>query len=1145
MDRVIREINGTLLNSGPEFTDGQLLEMFRVRRNEAAFEAIVRRHGPMVLAVCRRILGNHHDAEDAFQATFLVLARRSGMIAPRDMAANWLHGVAVRTAQKARTQAAKIRTRELRAVLPVDSQSAPHEAEFDMRESLDRELARLPEKYRTPIVLCELEGKSHKEAARLLRWPEGTLSVRLMRAKKLLAQRLARQGIGTAGAIAILSAASAVPASVPSSLVSSSVNFATQFAVGDVRGAIPGQIAVLAEEVLRGLFMSKMKSLVASIVLLGLLFGGVAFSIRALTADSLLAKPVDALVAQAPEGPKEQKVEVPAEKSVFEGAKTSDPPRLDSFGDPLPEGVAARLGANRFCHELHDSRLAHSPDGKTLICCSVTGVIVWDAATGRELHRLKVAAGCVAFSPDGKTLALGERVERVPSVGLWDLRSGKKIKEFSPPEWKRDDARLDLLRFSPDGKHLVACCGESSSVVFDVLSGEVRMSLGGSDSFVCESLAVSPDGKALVAAVHPPSEEKIRHLRWWDFVTGQPIRTIQELPNGVKSMAFSPDGSALAIGMYEECAILLLDAETGKTTSRLKPEKTEGRSEDSPEVFDIAFAPDGKKLVAASRCDGDSAVRIWDLTSGKVVHVLSAREADGDSMSLSPDGKTVAFGQLGSVVRLWDVATGNGLFTEQLGHESLIRALVFSPDGKTLVSGGWFDQTFLWDWATKKRIGRLPAAAHGNGSCSFSPDGRRLATFKGSRSQVDNKIRVWDAATCKEVSSIAIPDERTHFTSAIFSSDGTKLFTLDRTSESYAQAVRHWDFATGRQEKQWPIPAAAYESFLLSDGKTVHYFGTDRGLHVYDAQKARLRSVSVERLEGYSPSPDGRIAFSHGTKQKVYQLSETCTGQQICTLKGLQRAVQCNAWSPDGRFVATGYGLTLSMTQVEEQSVRVWDTSTGKERAILGGFYSNVTALTFSPDGAFVLAGLHDGTILAWNLKERIPGTPVPHLSKDDLEARWMDLLSDKAAAAHEAIGVLVSAPEQAVRMLRDRLRPSPLANAGKIQHWIADLDSEQFAVREAASKELAKIDAQIEPYVREALKGNVSPETARRLERIVSTVDILDARSVRTIRAITVLERIGSSDAREVLQSLADGAPGSLATEEAAASLQRLARRK
>ena len=209
MDRVIREISRTLLKSGPEIADGQLLEMFRVCRNEAAFEAIVQRHGPMVLAVCRRILGNHHDAEDAFQATFLVLARRSGSIAPRDMAASWLYGVAVRTAQKTRTQAARVRVRELRAMVSIDSRTAPHESEFDLQESLDRELARLPEKYRAPIVLCELEGKSHKEAARELRWPEGTLSVRLMRAKKLLAQRLARQGLGTtAGAIAILSAAS-------------------------------------------------------------------------------------------------------------------------------------------------------------------------------------------------------------------------------------------------------------------------------------------------------------------------------------------------------------------------------------------------------------------------------------------------------------------------------------------------------------------------------------------------------------------------------------------------------------------------------------------------------------------------------------------------------------------------------------------------------------------------------------------------------------------------------------------------------------------------------------------------------------------------------------------------------------------------
>ena len=744
MDRVIREISRTLLKSGPEISDGQLLEMFRVRRNEAAFEAIVHRHGPMVLAVCHRILGNHHDAEDAFQATFLVLARKSASIGPREMAASWLYEVAVRTAQKARTQAVRIRIRERRAVMPMDSRTAAHESEVDMRESLDRELARLPEKYRTPIVLCELEGMSHKEAARELRWPEGTVSVRLMRAKKLLSQRLARQGLGTtAGTIAILAATSA-PASVPSALASSSVSFASLFADRAGPSAIPGKVAALAEEVLRGLLMSKMKTLLGTIVLLGLLVGGAAFSLHALNAGFLAAKPVDALVAQGPEAPNKEKVEVPA---------NGKPPRLDSFGDPLPDGAAARLGARRFRDDGENTGLAFSPDGKTLVGRSASGIVVWDAATGIERYRLPVSTGSfrslqegIGVSPDGAILAISESAWQDAAIGLWDLRTGKRTRTLSFPKDEAKNAQPDKLRFTMDGKSLAVCStGKRKAVVFDLASGRIRASFGGTDdSYVCSNIAVSADAKTLVAVAYPWDKDKglgaPHGLHWWDIATGKRIHAIHEMSQDgaktfVRSMAFSPDDKTLALGILDK--ILLFDSATGNEKGRLEAEKM-------GQITGIAFTPDGKKLVSGGEDDG--AIRIWDLATGTALHVLKGRMSLGRSMALTPDGKTVALGAVGTVVQLWDVATGKELFADRQGHDSKVNALAFTPDGKTLASGGNFRQTYLWDWATKKRIGILPVSAT---VLSFSSNGKQLATVAGNASLRD-KVQVWDVERQKE-----------------------------------------------------------------------------------------------------------------------------------------------------------------------------------------------------------------------------------------------------------------------------------------------------------------------------------------------------------------------------------------------------------
>src|SRR6516164_94852 len=155
---------------GEKPTDTELLQRFTGRHEEAAFAALVERHGPMVLGVCRRVLQDAHDAEDAFQATFLVLVRKAASVRPREKVGNWLYGVAYRTAREARALAARRRGRE-RQVTDMPEPEAPAEDGWaELRPLLDQELSRLPDKYRTPIVLCELEGKTHKEAARQLGW---------------------------------------------------------------------------------------------------------------------------------------------------------------------------------------------------------------------------------------------------------------------------------------------------------------------------------------------------------------------------------------------------------------------------------------------------------------------------------------------------------------------------------------------------------------------------------------------------------------------------------------------------------------------------------------------------------------------------------------------------------------------------------------------------------------------------------------------------------------------------------------------------------------------------------------------------------------------------------------------------------------
>jgi RNA polymerase sigma factor (sigma-70 family) len=265
MNKVIQGIQKRLLVG--EAGDGQLLERFLSGRDEAAFEAHVWRHGPMVWGVCRRVLSDYHDAEDAFQATFLVLVRKAASIVPREMVGNWLYGVAHQTALKARATAAKRRTRERQVVEMPEPEAVPQPDSWaDLQPLLDRELSRLADKYRVAVVLCDLEGKTRKEAARQLGVPDGTLSARLARGRGMLAKRLARRGLNVSGGSLALVLAQHAAAAMPNSVASSAINAACRAAAGQVASVVSVEVAALTESVVRVMFRAKLRKLAAVVL---------------------------------------------------------------------------------------------------------------------------------------------------------------------------------------------------------------------------------------------------------------------------------------------------------------------------------------------------------------------------------------------------------------------------------------------------------------------------------------------------------------------------------------------------------------------------------------------------------------------------------------------------------------------------------------------------------------------------------------------------------------------------------------------------------------------------------------------------------------------------------------------------------------
>jgi RNA polymerase sigma factor (sigma-70 family) len=290
--------------SGMEFeglSDGQLLEAFHRRRDEAAFAALVRRHGPMVLGVCRRVLGNRDDADDAFQATFLVLVRKAGTLSSRAVLGDWLHGVARNVSLKLRTAAARRRAKERAAARPALETAGVSTA---WGWILDEALSRLPEKYRLPIVLCDLEGRTRSEAAAQLRWPEGTVAGRLARGRALLARRLLRGAAGSAG----LLPASAAPAALPPETVQATVQAAASLAgpTTPAQGVPSARALSLAQGVIRTMRWHRLKRIVMTLLLAVTALGLGAFALHVLADQAPVNQPVRDV-----QGPPAPEVQVP------------------------------------------------------------------------------------------------------------------------------------------------------------------------------------------------------------------------------------------------------------------------------------------------------------------------------------------------------------------------------------------------------------------------------------------------------------------------------------------------------------------------------------------------------------------------------------------------------------------------------------------------------------------------------------------------------------------------------------------------------------------------------------------------------------------------------------------------------------------
>ncbi|MCI0638503.1 MAG: sigma-70 family RNA polymerase sigma factor [Gemmataceae bacterium] len=486
-------------------SDAQLLSWYLAAREEGAFRAIVDRYGSMVFGVCRRVLGDAHDAEDAFQAVFLVLLRKAASIVPRDNLGSWLYGVAYRTAQKAKSQKARRKAGELSAPVSHATSNGDQDSSFELRPILDRELAAMPEYYRLPILLCDLEGKSRKDAARQLRCNEGTLSGRLSRGRKLLAQRLTRQGLTlSVASLAALLSRQALADGPPATLVSATMKAAAALTIGNL-GAVSAPVARLMREVLQTMLVSKLKSF-APILLLAFL--GLALVVGQVISGQAApgAFPPGKSAAVFPGKQKEKEV---SGKIYFHKG-------LDfTIYDPHKKEFADFDALDEDYRKNYQSRSARlSPDGKQL----AFGQAELRNAGGFPPSRIqlrKVGENVAPielvsipekelsnwiWSPDGKKMSFAVWEEGDGKYHQWmvDVATGETYKvELPELEGKAPEGFGSLIHaWCPDGSWIVFAKGHFHEV--NPITKKSRQLHEETTGFMSGSVRVSPDGKKLL-----------------------------------------------------------------------------------------------------------------------------------------------------------------------------------------------------------------------------------------------------------------------------------------------------------------------------------------------------------------------------------------------------------------------------------------------------------------------------------------------------------------------------------------------------------------------------------------------------------------------------------------------------------------------
>lgn len=784
--------------------------------------------------------------------------------------------------------------------------------------------------------------------------------------------------------------------------------------------------------------------------------------------------------------------------------------------------LAAHIGSGTTCLEYkgHIVSVAFSPDGKLVAAGVETGsteqrhrILLWDRSTGRivkECAGHKNRIGVLVFCDKGQVLA---SASDDGTARLWNITTGEELHQF------RIGNSRSALAYSPNLRSLVSSDDEHVMKLWDIDTGKEKQRFKAHSSPVV-SVVFSPDAKALISA----DDSGCVHI--WDVMNGDCVYRFSVTATYLNRLILAPDGKRLLIGT-KLGEISLWDVATGEELWRIPGHEWR--------VEALAWSLNSKTVASAG---AEGTVCLWDVTTGAEMRALRGYEHDVTSIAFSPDGSTLASGSFHHRVRLWRIAE-DGEKPLSLGHRGWINCVAFSADS-TLVACGSDDESIsIWHVPSARSVVRI-RADHGRVlSVSFSPDGKLLAS-----GHWDGSVRVWDVASGAVVQKI---NEHTASVSFVaFSPDGKLVAAMSRSRLTVSSLN-----SDGRSQVLLNKPnvpdGVDFQTIAFSSDGTLLVCACTRNA-VYAWQIASGKSAVCLQLEGQYFSR-GALTSNGSTLvslsgERTVGLWDVITGKKTREIK-IDRfladregsATDVVIPSPDSRLLALEY---------DDGAVCVWETISGNLVRALGIQRSPVGTLAFSGDMRILAVGSVDFTVQLYDITgftER-GALPALELNPDALSGLWSDLSLEDAQKANEAIWKLVAGEKRAVPFLGSRLQPVVPVDRETIMPLISGLESEDFTTREKSFKDLEKFREGAEPFLRKALETRLSAEGRERVNRLLDKLKPSSSETLLQVRAIQVLEYVGTKEAFSVLEKLAEGIPEARLTKEAKVAKERVANR-